>query len=113
VIRSLTAASALALIASVAYATAPALAPASLPASAAAPAAAPVPAPPAVTARSWILMDHFSGRILAQERPDERSEPASLTKLMACYVVFHALKTGSLKLSDVVTISERAWKAEG
>jgi serine-type D-Ala-D-Ala carboxypeptidase (penicillin-binding protein 5/6) len=113
VIRLLPAASALALIAAVAYATAPAPAPASLPASAAAPAAAPVPAPPAVTARSWILMDHFSGRILAQERPDERSEPASLTKLMTAYVVFAALAEGRLKPTDMATISEHAWRAEG
>jgi D-alanyl-D-alanine carboxypeptidase (penicillin-binding protein 5/6) len=40
-------------------------------------------------------------------------EPASLTKLMTCYVVFHALKAGTLKLTDQVTISEHAWKAEG
>jgi D-alanyl-D-alanine carboxypeptidase len=36
-----------------------------LAASSAATAAAPIPAPPAVNARSWILVDHFSGRVLA------------------------------------------------
>ena len=102
------------LIASSAHAIAPASAP-PLPARAAPPvaAAAPVPAPPSVTARSWILLDHFSGRILAQERADERSEPASLTKLMTAYVVFAALSEGRLKLTDMVTISEHAWRAEG
>jgi D-alanyl-D-alanine carboxypeptidase (penicillin-binding protein 5/6) len=40
-------------------------------------------------------------------------EPASLTKLMTSYVVFAALKEGRLKLDDIVTISEHAWKAEG
>jgi serine-type D-Ala-D-Ala carboxypeptidase (penicillin-binding protein 5/6) len=78
-----------------------------------APASAPVPAPPSVTARSWILLDHFSGRVLAQQRADERSEPASLTKLMTAYVVFTALSEGRLKLTDVATISEHAWRAEG
>ena len=115
-------ASAFALIASVAYAaaqggpvakaTAPGpapLPPVPVPAST----AAPVPAPPAVTARSWILMDHFSGRVLAQARPDERSEPASLTKLMTAYVVFAALADGRLKPTDMATISEHAWRAEG
>src|SRR5690242_16476716 len=83
VIRSLPTACALALIASIAYATSPAPAPAAPPlAAASTPVAAPVPAAPAVTARSWILMDHFSGRVLAQQRPDDRAEPASLTKLM-------------------------------
>jgi D-alanyl-D-alanine carboxypeptidase (penicillin-binding protein 5/6) len=114
VIRSLRAASALALIASIAYATAPTPGPAAPPLAApATPAVAPLPAPPMVTARAWILMDHFSGRILAQERPDERAEPASLTKLMSAYVAFAALAEGRMKLTDTATISEHAWRAEG
>ena len=64
------------------------------------PRAAPIPAPPAVNARSWILVDHFSGRVLAQNNADERAEPASLTKLMTAYVVFTALSEGRLKLTD-------------
>jgi len=116
-IRSLPTASALVLlIASSAHATAPAAAP-PLPAGTTPPVvtapAAPVPAPPSVTARSWILLDHFSGRVLAQERAEERSEPASLTKLMTAYVVFAALSEGRLKLTDMATISEHAWRAEG
>ena len=76
-------------------------------------AAAPVPAPPAVNARSWILVDHFTGRVLAQNNADERSEPASLTKLMTAYVVFTALREGRAKPSDMVTISEHAWRTQG
>jgi serine-type D-Ala-D-Ala carboxypeptidase (penicillin-binding protein 5/6) len=75
--------------------------------------AAPIPNPPAVSARSYILLDHFSGRVLAQSNADARAEPASLTKLMTAYVVFHALSEGRLKLTDMVTISEHAWRAEG
>jgi len=66
-----------------------------------------------VPARAWILMDHFSGRVLAQELPDQREEPASLAKLMTAYVVFAALTEGRLKPTDMVTISEHAWRAEG
>jgi serine-type D-Ala-D-Ala carboxypeptidase (penicillin-binding protein 5/6) len=76
-------------------------------------AAAPVPAPPAVKARAWVLVDYNSDRVLAQQRPDDREEPASLTKLMTAYVVFQALTDGRLKLTDQVTISKHAWKAEG
>ena len=76
-------------------------------------AAAPVPAPPQVNARAWVLVDHFSGRILAQQHADDREPPASLTKLMTAYVVFQALTDGRLKLTDLVTISRHAWKAEG
>ncbi|HEY4750946.1 MAG TPA: D-alanyl-D-alanine carboxypeptidase family protein [Steroidobacteraceae bacterium] len=76
-------------------------------------AAAPIPNPPTVPARAYILVDHFSGRVLAQDHADERAEPASLTKLMSAYVIFTALREGRLKLTDMVTISEHAWRAEG
>jgi D-alanyl-D-alanine carboxypeptidase (penicillin-binding protein 5/6) len=40
-------------------------------------------------------------------------EPASITKLMTSYAVFRALHEKRLSLTDNVTISEHAWKAEG
>jgi D-alanyl-D-alanine carboxypeptidase (penicillin-binding protein 5/6) len=80
---------------------------------AAAPAGSPIPQPPTVDARTYLLIDHDSGRVLAETRADERMEPASLTKLMTSYAVFVALKEGRLKVTDMVTISEHAWKAEG
>jgi D-alanyl-D-alanine carboxypeptidase (penicillin-binding protein 5/6) len=73
----------------------------------------PIPAPPAITARSYIVIDHDSGRVLAAFEPDSRQEPASLTKVMTAYGVFRALKEGRIKLDDMVTISEHAWKLEG
>jgi D-alanyl-D-alanine carboxypeptidase (penicillin-binding protein 5/6) len=82
-------------------------------AGAAAPLGSPIPQPPAVDARAYLLIDHDSGRVLAESHADERMEPASLTKLMTSYAVFAALKEGRLKLTDMVTISEHAWKAEG
>ncbi len=75
--------------------------------------AAPIPKPPAIASRSYLLVDFDSGRVLAEEHADERMEPASITKLMAAYVVFQAIKEKRLKLDDLVTISEHAWKAEG
>jgi D-alanyl-D-alanine carboxypeptidase (penicillin-binding protein 5/6) len=91
---------------------APAAAPAG-PAPAAATPATPVPPPPQIAARSFILIDGDSGRVLAALDPDSRQEPASLTKLMTAYAVFHALKEGRIKVTDMVTISENAWKQEG
>jgi serine-type D-Ala-D-Ala carboxypeptidase (penicillin-binding protein 5/6) len=90
-----------------------AAAPAAIPGAPAPHAAAPIPSPPTVSARAYILMDHFSGRVLAQDHADERAEPASLTKLVTAYVVFTALQEGRLKLTDMVTVSEHAWRAEG
>jgi serine-type D-Ala-D-Ala carboxypeptidase (penicillin-binding protein 5/6) len=77
------------------------------------PAASPLPPPPEIKARSYILIDANSGRVLAGLEPDSRQEPASLTKLMTAYGVFHALKEGRIKLTDMVMISEHAWQQEG
>jgi D-alanyl-D-alanine carboxypeptidase (penicillin-binding protein 5/6) len=72
-----------------------------------------VPNPPDIYAKAYILIDYTSGQVLAQHDADTRMEPASLTKLMTCYAVFRALKAGTLKLQDPITISEHAWRAEG
>jgi D-alanyl-D-alanine carboxypeptidase (penicillin-binding protein 5/6) len=76
-------------------------------------ASTPVPPPPAVPAKGYVVVDAFSGRILAGNNDVERLEPASLTKLMTAYVVFHALQDGKLRLEQEVPVSEHAWKAEG
>jgi serine-type D-Ala-D-Ala carboxypeptidase (penicillin-binding protein 5/6) len=75
--------------------------------------APPVPPPPAIKATSWILIDQASGQVLAAHGADQSVEPASLTKLMTAYAVFHALHSGKLKLDTLVSVSEHAWRAEG
>ena len=72
-----------------------------------------VPPPPTVNARAYILMDYDSGQILAESKADERMEPASLTKLMTSYVIYKEMRDGRIKLNDMVTISERAWRMGG
>jgi serine-type D-Ala-D-Ala carboxypeptidase (penicillin-binding protein 5/6) len=76
-------------------------------------AAAPIPPPPAIEARAYLLIDADSGQQLAALKADDRVEPASITKLMTAYVVFHALKDGRLNINDTATVSEHAWRAEG
>jgi len=76
-------------------------------------AAAPIPPPPEVEARSWILMDASSGRVITSHDADEPVEPASLTKMMTAYAVFHALEEGKITLDTNLPVSERAWRAEG
>ena len=71
------------------------------------------PLPPQVVGRAWVLADVSSGQILAAEKPDERVEPASLTKLMTAYLTFAALKEKKLALGDPVSVSEKAWRAPG
>jgi D-alanyl-D-alanine carboxypeptidase (penicillin-binding protein 5/6) len=72
-----------------------------------------IPAAPEVGAKAYILVDHFSGRVLADSNADQRLEPASLTKIMTAYVVFRELAKGNLKLDTMVTVSEKAWRTEG
>ncbi len=77
------------------------------------PAVASVPAVPPLAAKAYLLLDFNSGQLLASQNPDERMEPASLTKLMTAYLTFSALKQKTLKSDQVVPVSERAWRAEG
>lgn len=74
---------------------------------------APKPSAPNVAAKSHILVDYDSGRVLASENPDERLPPASITKLMTSYVVSHELHSGNIALDDEVLISEKAWRMIG
>ncbi len=72
-----------------------------------------MPAAPIVAARAWLLLDYSTGQELASQGPEERIEPASLTKLMTAYLSFSAVKQGTLKLEQVLPVSPKAWKAEG
>ena len=71
-----------------------------------------VPAPD-IAAPAWILMDHDSGQVLAERNADKPLPPASLAKLMTCYVLFGKLKAGKLKPDDRIDISRQAWNAKG
>lgn len=79
----------------------------------ASPKARPVPAAPQLGAKSYILVDFNSDRILVENNPDMRVEPASITKLMTAYVVFSELDQGNITLEDLVPVSERAWRTGG
>jgi serine-type D-Ala-D-Ala carboxypeptidase (penicillin-binding protein 5/6) len=69
--------------------------------------------PPKIKAAGHILVDFSSGKVLAENNADKRLEPASLTKIMTAYVLFNELKEGTIKMDDMVTISERAWRMPG
>ncbi len=77
------------------------------------PAAAAVPPPPQLDAKSWVLMDAASGSVLVDQLGSQRLPPASLTKLMTSHVAALELQRGRIKESDLVTISEKAWRMGG
>ncbi len=76
-------------------------------------AALPIPAPPEVAARNYILVDFASGNVLAEKAADAQIEPASITKLMTAYVVYHEMAAGRLRMEDKVVVSEKAWRMGG
>lgn len=67
------------------------------------------PTAPQINAKSWVLMDYNSGKVLAESNPDERLDPASLTKIMVSYVVGQAIKSGKVTPDDMVTVGQDAW----
>jgi len=73
----------------------------------------PLPSPPIIGAKSYLVIDSKTGFEIATLEPDKAVAPASLTKLMTAYVVFKALRENQIGPDDEVTISEKAWRAEG
>ena len=62
----------------------------------------------APSAKSAILVDNLSGKVLYEKNADEKLAPASMTKLASMLIVMEAIDNGSLKLEDKVTISDEA-----
>lgn len=65
--------------------------------------------PIALSARSAILIDEATGRVLYQRNPDQSLVPASLAKLMTLHIVLQKLEDRSIDRSDVVSLSVNAW----
>jgi D-alanyl-D-alanine carboxypeptidase (penicillin-binding protein 5/6) len=73
----------------------------------------PVPPPPTVAAKSWVLYDFLATQVIAAQNPNERIEPASLTKMMTAYLTYEAIRQKRITMDQVVPVSPRAWKAQG
>ena len=72
-----------------------------------------IPATPKIKAKGYLLIDFNSGRVLAEKKSDKRLEPASLTKMLASYVVAYELANGNIAMDDEVRISNKAWRMQG
>ena len=62
----------------------------------------------ALGAKSAILVDSATGKVLFEKNADEALAPASMTKLGSMLIIMEAIDNGSLSLDDEVTISEEA-----
>ena len=63
---------------------------------------------PHIEAKSAILMEASTGRVLGEINADEALPPASVTKIMTLLLVMEALDAGNVKLDDIVTASANA-----
>lgn len=66
-----------------------------------------------IKAKSAILMEVTTGKVLLEYNADEKLFPASVTKIMTMLLVMEAIKEGKISLSDVVVCSENASKKGG
>ena len=65
---------------------------------------------PNLQARTGILIDYHSDKILFELDPDSQIYPASMTKIMTSIVAFDLIKENKLSLDDMFTVSENAWR---
>ena len=63
--------------------------------------------------KAAIVVDMDSGKVLYAQNADRLIQPASLSKILALYLIDEDLQQGRIKLSDLVTISSRAVKTRG
>ena len=61
-----------------------------------------------VSASAAVLMEASTGKILYEKNPHQKRPCASITKVMTLILVFEAIDSGKLKLSDTITASEHA-----
>ena len=63
-----------------------------------------------VNARTAIVIDYHSDKVLYEYEPDIQIYPASMTKIMTTIVAFDLIKKNKLSLDDKFIISENAWR---
>tara|TARA_Y100000741_G_scaffold360426_1_gene342656 strand:+ start:1721 stop:2875 length:1155 start_codon:yes stop_codon:yes gene_type:complete len=63
-----------------------------------------------IKARTVILQDFLSGKILYEKDADRIIFPASMTKIMTSIIAFDLLKKNEISLDDKFMVSENAWR---
>lgn len=63
---------------------------------------------PGIQSPAAILMEASTGTVIYEKNPDEAKNPASVTKIMTLLLIFDALHSGKIALSDEVVTSAYA-----
>lgn len=61
-----------------------------------------------ITSTSAVLIEGSTGSIIYEKNKDEKLKPASITKIMTLLLIFEAIDSGKIKLTDEVSVSEHA-----
>ena len=72
-----------------------------------------IPAQPTLKAKSYLLMDAKTGKVIIAYNANKALPPASLTKLMLLYIAEQELKVGTINLNDKVNVPVVAWATGG
>ena len=63
-----------------------------------------------VDARTAIVIDYHSNKVLYEYEADIQIYPASMTKIMTTIIAFDLIKKNKLSLDDKFVVSENAWR---
>jgi len=63
-----------------------------------------------VNARTAIVIDYHSDKVLYEYEADIQIYPASMTKIMTTIIAFDLIKKNRLSLDDQIIVSENAWR---
>ncbi|MFL0810952.1 MAG: D-alanyl-D-alanine carboxypeptidase [Agarilytica sp.] len=72
-----------------------------------------IPSPPQLGAKAYLLIDADTDKVLVEHNAKMLLPPASLTKMMTSYIVSEEIHAGRLKETDLVLISDDAWRRGG
>lgn len=61
-----------------------------------------------ITSKAAVLIEGSTGEIIYAKNKDERLRPASITKIMTLLLIFEAIDSGRISLTDEVSVSEHA-----
>ena len=59
------------------------------------------------------MVDLQTGTVLLEKNADQKMAPSSMSKIMTAHVIFNRLKSGDMKLTDQMRVSEKAWRMGG
>ena len=65
------------------------------------------------SAKHAIVVDYQTGAVLFEKGADDRIPTASMSKIMTAYVVYEYLRDGKAKGTDVLPVSQKAWRTGG